>query len=420
MSRAAVPAAGARTALPARLPSPDDPRTLDPVRLQVLLVFLTRFDDSTAMLKGIAQYERTHRPWAAFLDDEARAEVDPRWLQSQKWHGVISRHASPALVQACVKSHVPLVDLNDDTSPFPGVPKIRPDNVGIGHLGAEHFLERGYQHFGFCGFSNNRWSCERRDGFVEALQLAGHTAHVHDVEWPGDLTPFWDARQTTTLAAWLRRLPKPAAIMTCNDLRALEVISAAQAAGLLVPEEIAVLGANNDAIRCDLSYPPLSSVATNSYQSGYQAAECLAHLMAGHRPAATDLRIEPIGVVIRQSSDMLAIDDRNVAAALSFIREHACQGISVDLVVQHAHASRSQLEKKFRRYFGRSPQAEIRRVQLAKIKQLLLETDFPLKKIAELTGFEHIEYMCVVFKKFTGKSPGVYRKKNQAGGVRCP
>ena len=400
-----------------RLPSPDDRGTLYPVRPQVLLVFLTRFDESTAMLKGIAQYERSHGSWAAFLDDEARAEIDPRWLHSKKWHGVISRHTTPALAQACVESHLPLVDLND-TPPFPGIPKIRPDNVGVGHLGAEHFLERGYHHFGFCGFSNDTWACERRDGFVEALQLAGHTVHVHDVEWPGDLTPFWDARQTTALAAWLRRLPKPAAIMGCHDLRAFQVITAAQAAGLLVPEEIAVIGANNEAVRCDLSYPPLSSVATNSFQSGYQAAECLAHLMEGSGPVVTDLRIEPIGVVTRHSSDMLAIEDKNVAAALSFIREHACQGITVDLVVRHASASRSQLEKKFRQHFGRSPQAEIRRVQLAKIKQLLLETDFPLKRIAELTGFEHIEYMCVVFKRLTRESPGEFRKKNQVGGVR--
>jgi LacI family transcriptional regulator len=388
------------------------------VRPQVLLIFLTRFDDSTAMLKGIAQYGRSHGHWAAFLDDEAHAESDPRWLQSKKWHGVISRHTTPALIRACAEAHVPLVDLNDDTPPQAGVPKIRPDNVGIGHLGAEHLLERGYRHLGFCGFSNGSWSCERRDGFVEALQLAGHSAYLHEVEWPGDLTPFWDARQTRALAAWLRRLPKPAAIMACNDLRALQVITAAQSADLLVPEEIAVLGANNDANRCDLSYPPLSSVATNSYQSGYQAAECLAHLMEDGRPTVTDLRVEPIGVVPRHSTDMQAIDDKNVAAALSYIRENACSGISVDLVVRHAYASRSQLEKKFRRHFGRSPQAEIRRVQLAKIKQLLLETNFPLKKIAELTGFEHIEYMCVVFKRLTGDAPGEYRKKNQAGGGR--
>jgi LacI family transcriptional regulator len=380
---------------------------------QVLLVFLTRFEESTAMLKGIAQYERSHRPWAAFLDDEARAENDPQWLRSKKWHGVISRHTTPALVQSCSELKIPLVDLND-TPLNPGVPKIRPDNTGIGHQGAEHFMERGFRNFGFCGFSTDAWACERRDGFVEALSLGGHSCEVFDVEYPGDLTPFWDAKQTTALAAWLRRLPKPAGIMACVDMRALQVIAAAQTASLLVPEEISVIGANNDTIRCELAYPPLSSVAPNAFQSGYHAAETLALLMSGaKKDVAMDRRIEPLGVVTRQSSDILAIDDKNVASALSYIREHACHGISVEEVLKHAYASRSQLEKKFRRHLGRSPQAEIRRVQVAKIRQLLFETDFPLKKIAELTGFEHVEYMCVVFKRITGEAPGSYRKKVQ-------
>ncbi|MBK9989707.1 MAG: DNA-binding transcriptional regulator [Verrucomicrobia bacterium] len=373
---------------------------------------MTRFEECTAMLKGISQYERTHRPWAAFLDDEAKAESDPRWLHKKKWHGVISRHTTPALVQNCAELKLPLVDLND-TAPFPGIPKIRPDNVGMGHLGAEHFIERGYRNFGFCGFLNEGWSRERRDGFMEGLNLAGHACHVFDVEYPGDLTPFWDAKQTTVLSAWLRRLPKPIAIMACGDLRALQVISAAQTAGLLVPEQVAVLGANNDAVRCDLAYPPLSSVEPNAFQSGYQAAEVLDNLIKGCKPDVMDIRIEPKGVAERHSTDILAIDDKNVAAALSFIREHACRGINVEEVLRPACASRSQLEKKFRRCLGRSPQAEIRRVQVAKIRQLLIETDFPLKKIAELTGFEYVEYMCVVFKRLTGDSPGSCRKRNQ-------
>jgi LacI family transcriptional regulator len=383
------------------------------MRPQVLLVFLTRFEESMAMLKGIAHYERTHQLWAAFHDDQARAETDPRWLQSKKWHGVISRHTTPGLVQMCARLKIPLVDVND-VPPFPGVPKIRPDNVGIGHLGAEHFLERGHQHFGFAGFSNDEWSCERRDGFVEALRLAGRTCHVFDVNYPGDLTPVWDLEQITALADWISRLPKPAGVMACFDLRAQQLISAAQASNVLVPEEVAILGANNDPIRCELSYPPLSSVAPNGFQSGYRAAETLAGMLAGRAPANLDQRIEPLGVVTRPSTDVLAIDDRNVATALSFIRERACQGISVDEVVTHAHASRSQLEKKFRHHLGRSPQAEIRRVQVGKIRQLLFETDFPLKKIAELTGFEHVEYMCVLFKRLTGDSPGIYRKKTQS------
>jgi LacI family transcriptional regulator len=374
---------------------------------------MTRFEESMAMLKGIAHYERTHQLWAAFHDDQARAETEPHWLRSKKWHGVISRHTTPGLVQICAEQKIPLVDLND-VEPFPGVPKIRPDNVSLGHLGAEHFLERGHQYFGFTGFSNYGWSCERRDGFIEALRLAGRQCDVFDVNYPGDLTPVWDVEQITSLAGWLKRLPKPAGVMACMDLRAQQIITAAQASDILVPEEVAILGVNNDPIRCEMAYPPLSSVAPNAFQSGYRAAELLAGMLSGAKPASYDQRIEPIGVVTRLSTDVLAIDDRNVATALSFIRERAYQGITVEQVVKHAHASRSQLEKKFRHHLGRSPQAEIRRVQVAKIRQLLIETDFPLKKIAELTGFEHVEYMCVLFKRITGDSPGIYRKKMQA------
>lgn len=365
------------------------------------------------MLKGIAQYERSHQSWAAFLDDEARSEVDPKWLRTKKWSGVISRHTTPALISACGEMGIPLVDLND-TAPTAGIPKIRPDNTALGHLGAEHLLERGFRHFGFSGFATPGWSRERCNGFVEALALAGHACDVQDVEYPGDLTPFWDSKQISGLAAWLRRLPKPLAVMACNDMRALQVVSAAQHAGLLVPEEVAVLGANNDTIRCELADPALSSVAANPFQSGYRAAEVLGQLIARKRIENLDQRIEPVGVVTRQSTDILAMSDKNVAAALSYIRAHACHGISVEDVLKQAFASRSQLEKKFRRFLGRSPQAEIRRVQVTQIRQLLFETDFPLKKIAELAGFEHVEYMCVVFKRLTGESPGTYRSKVQA------
>ena len=387
------------------------------MRPNVLLVFLTRFEESTAMLRGIADHQRTHRPVAAFIDDEARATRDASWIQTRKWQGVISRHTTPRLVAMCREQGIPLVDLND-TAPFAGVPKIRPDNTAVGRLGAEHFLERGFRHFAFCGFGNNGWSCERRDGFLAALQQAGRNGELHDVDYPGDLTPLWDDRQTHALATWLAGLPKPVGVMACNDLHALQIVAAAEQARLMVPEEVAVLGANNDAIRCELAYPPLSSVATNPFQSGYRAADLLARLMAGEIPATTEERIEPVGVVTRHSTDVLAIDDKHVAAALGFIREHACRGISVTEVTTHAAASRSLLEKRFRRFLGRSPQAEIRRVQVARIRQLLFETDFPLKQIAELAGFDHVEYMCVVFKRLTGLSPGGFRKKMQAQGKR--
>jgi LacI family transcriptional regulator len=379
---------------------------------QVLLIFLTRFEETMAMLKGIAHFERTHHLWTAFHDDQAVSETDQRWLRSKKWQGVISRHTTPELAGTCTEMKLPLVDLND-VEPYPGIPKIRPDNVGIGHLGAEHFIERGYQNFGFAGFSNLLWSRERRDGFVEAVRLARRECAVFEVDYPGGTTPFWEEEEIRRLGEWLAGLPKPVGIMACVDLRAQQLVSAAHAAGILVPEEVAVLGANNDTIRCELADPALSSVAPNAFQSGYRAAALLRDLMAGRKPSSLDQRVEPLGVVTRHSTDMMAVEDRNVAAALSFIRERACSGITVDQVIKHAHASRSQIERKFRQHFGRSPQAEIRRIQLRKIRQLLLETDFPLKRIAELTGFEHMEYMCVLFKRATGLPPGVFRVRMQ-------
>lgn len=387
------------------------------VRPKVLLVFLMRFEEAARVLQGVVHYERSHRQWMTFLDDEAQTDRDPGFLHGEKWHGVISRHTTPALVARCAELGIPLVDLND-TPPFPGVPKIRPDNVAAGRLGAQHFLERGFRHFGFCGFENEGWSCERREGFVQALRLAGHACEVHDVRYPGVIKPDWNAAETRRLAAWLKRLPKPAAIMACVDVRAFQVMNAAQRAGLLIPEELAVLGVNNDPMRCELSYPPLSSVALNSHQVGYHAAELLDRMIRGNSPGPVDARIAPIDVVTRPSTDILAVSDRNVAAALSFIRERACTGITVDEVLRHAAASRSQMEKKFRRFIGRSPQAEIRRMQLARVKELLIETDYPLKTIASMTGFEHLEYMSVVFKRSTGESPGQFRKRTQGGAAK--
>jgi LacI family transcriptional regulator len=379
----------------------------------VLLILQARFEECASLLKGIMHYQRSHRPWAVSLDDEARAESDPEWLRRGKWQGVISRHTTPTLIATCAQLHIPLVDLND-TPPEPGISKIRPDNVAIGHLGAEHFLERRYRHFGFCGFSNHSWSRERRDGFLEALGLAGHSSEVFEVEYDGDLTPPWDVREGRALTTWLRRLPGDTGVMACNDLRAVQVVQTAQAAGLDVPEKLAVLGVNNDAMRCELSDPPISSVAPNAFLAGEQAARQLERLMEGGIVNIPDLRIEPVGVIARKSTEVLALRDKNAAVALNYIREHACEGITVDDVLGQVFVSRSQLEHKFRRFIGRSPQVEIRRVQVARISQLLADTNMPLKEIADLAGFSHVEYMSVVFKRLTGETPGHYRRTVQA------
>ena len=208
--------------------------------------------------------------------------------------------------------------------------------------------------------------------------------------------------------------------MACNDARALHLLDACHQTGILVPEEVAVVGVDNEEIFCELCNPALSSVAPDAERIGYQAAELLDKFMSGQSPPCQRILVDPVRVVTRRSSDTLAIKDQMVAAAIRFINEQALHGCTVTDVIKFVRVSRSFLERRFRQYLKRSPQAEIRRVQGSRIKQLLTETDFTLERISELSGFEHPEYMSVVFKRLYGQTPGQYRKNAPHPSLQAP
>ncbi len=201
--------------------------------------------------------------------------------------------------------------------------------------------------------------------------------------------------------------------MACNDIRGQHVLDACKRAGLSVPEEVAVIGVDDDEEVCELADPPLSTVIPNADLVGYKAAELLDRLMGGGRADRPRQLVAPLGIATRQSTDILAIDDPDVAAAVRYIREHACRGAIVDDILEHVPISRSILERRFRKTLDCSPQALIRRTQLKRVKQLLVDTELPLARISELSGFKHHEHMCTVFKREVGDSPGVFRRKSQ-------
>ncbi|MFT3830671.1 MAG: XylR family transcriptional regulator [Opitutaceae bacterium] len=381
---------------------------------RVLLLFRERDDHTAAILRGIAHYQQMHRGWSMAVEDSARSTAELRWQIAQGWHGVISRATTPELVEACADFRVPLIDL-DETPPFSGVSKIRSDHGAVGAMGAECFLDRGFAHFGFVGSADRGWARERHSGFAEAVRLAGHEAAFFDLPASGR-NPQRAAEEAQQLAQWIARLPKPAGVMACDDRRAVLVLEAAHRAGFQVPEEIAVLGADNDTALCELAMPTLSSVVPGAFQVGFWAAEHLHCRLEHPQTTPCDLRIDPAGIAHRRTTDVLAIPDRATSAAVRYIAAHACEGLTVEAVLPHAAASRSQLERKFRRFLGRSPQAEIRRVQISRIRQLLAETDLPLKRIAELSGFDYMEYMCVVFRRLTGETPGSFRRRRRPAG----
>jgi LacI family transcriptional regulator len=215
------------------------------------------------------------------------------------------------------------------------------------------------------------------------------------------------------MVRWLRLLPKPVGLMACNDLRAHQVIMACDESRLAVPEEVAVIGVDNDEAICGLSRPPLSSVEQNPEKVGYEAAALLDRLMQGETLPGERIIVEPRGVVARQSTDVVAVADADLAATLHYIRERACNGLTVEDLVARMAVSRRTLERRFMTILGRSPKDEIARVQLGHVKRLLDMTDYPLAKIAQLTGFCYVESMCVLFKKTMGVTPGQYRGQSQ-------
>ena len=360
------------------------------------------------ILDGIARYVRTHRPWSVFLEQRELRAPTPPWLLRTRWDGILCRSTDRRLANTLLRRKIPTIDLNDIYRDL-GLPRIWSDHRAIGRLGAQHLLERGLQHFAFCGFTKETWSDFRCDGFSETVRAAGHSFAVYKSPWHGSDVPEWTADQEN-IRRWLLELPKPLGLMACNDVRGQQALNVCRSADLAVPEEVAVVGVDDEKVLCQLCDPPLSSVVPNPERLGYEAAEMLDQLMDGQEVPVTERLIEPIEVVVRQSTDVLGIDDPEIAAAARYIRENACNGIAVNDVVDHLSVSRSLLERRFRKYLGRSPQEEIRLVQIKRAKQLLAETDLTLDVIAKLAGYVHPEYLSVVFKRMTSQTPGEFRR----------
>ncbi|MDB5302753.1 MAG: xylR [Phycisphaerales bacterium] len=376
-------------------------------RPHVALIVETSIHYGRQVLQGITRYLRSHRTWSVFLEQRELWSSPPPWLRNWRGDGVICRKTSPQLARMLAKAKIPLVDLSDQGPPM-GAPRIESDHRAMGVAAADHLLERGFTRFAYCGFSDQAWAVRRKEGFIARLAERAMNCDVWESPWTGPGAHPWE-REQGQIGRWLAGLPRPVGVMACNDMRGQHVLDACQRTGLAVPEEVAVIGVDDDAVLCNLCHPPLSSVVPNAERVGYESAALLEKLMAGGRAPAGPLLIEPLGVTTRQSSDVLAIDDPVVAATVRFIRERACEGCGMKDVLRHAPLSRSLLERRFRQYLGRSPQAEIRAVQLKRVRQLLAESDLPLEQIAALAGYAHPEYMCVVFKRETGQTPGQYR-----------
>lgn len=364
------------------------------------------------LLTGIHRHVREHEPWTVFLPEHGRGSPPLEALAKWVGDGVIARIETKSTAKALEKLRrklgIPIIDVSAARL-VADLPYVETDDAMIATVAADHFFERDFRHFAFLGDDRFRWSDNRCRAFVQAVTAKGH-----------DVDVFSHRRRKTAPAdddeaveAWLARLPKPVALLACYDIRGRQAIDACRRAGIAVPDEVAVLGVDDDEVLCGLASPPLSSVMPDAIGAGRLAAELLDQLMRGGQLKRSEWLLPPLGIITRQSTDVLAIDDPLVVAAIRQIRDHACNGIKVTDVARDLKTTRRVLENRFTKRVGHTPHEEIARVQFRRVEHLLLETELSLAAIAARAGFKHTEYMTVAFTKRHGMPPSRWRQERR-------
>ncbi len=382
-------------------------------RQKVALLIETSNSYARELLHGVRAWLREHPTWAIRLSEHARGAGVPPWLRHWSGDGIIARVDNLRIAAALRATGLPVVDVSAALAK-PVFPQIVTDSRAATHLAAEHLRERGFRHFGYCGDEQFYWSGRRRRYFAEHVrQMNGTISFFAQPKLQSELYNADD--ELAAIGRWLKSLPKPAGVLACYDVRGRQVLEACQEADIAVPDEVAVIGIHNDDVLCDLCDPPLSSVIPDARRAGYEAALLLSRLMAGSRVPVDTRLVEPVGVESRQSTDVLAVADSKLAAAVRFIRDHAGESIGVKDVLRAMPMSRTLLMQKFKRHLGRTPLKYINSLRIERVKALLATTDLSVSAIAERSGFEHIEYLSVYFRRSTGLSPSDYRRQHRAG-----
>ena len=383
---------------------------------QVALLVETSTEYGRGLLRGILRYSRLHGPWSLRISPGHLRQVMPK-PASWRGNGIIARVGSPGTERLIRSVRVPCVVSSLDEpkalSEIARIGEIRTDSEAIGRMAAEHLLESGFRRLAFCGFTNCYWSTAREKAFTQFAKEHGLPYSTHHITLDSWMhRPNWmqsQQHEQPLMIAWLKSLPKPVGLMACNDVCGLEVLESCAEARLRVPDEVAVVGVDNDEMMCELTNPPLSSVALDIEHAGYESAQLLDAMMRGRAVKRRVVRVHPTHVAVRLSSDVIAQEDGVVAHALRFIRDHARQNLSVNDICEEVGVSRRTLERRFFRAVRRTLLAEITRCHLQRAKQLLLETDLPCAHVALQAGFGSLNTFNRAFTRNEGTTPQHFR-----------
>jgi LacI family transcriptional regulator len=362
------------------------------------------------LVRGVARYSR-QRGWHLWVEPHGQGE---RLRPPLNWsgEGLIARVSTAAMARQLASYKVPIVNVSGIELAGVKLPRVTSDLNASGRMAADYFLDKGFRHFAYCGWLNVAHVQRHYGAFKEALAAHGFACPSHAIGSRGSSARGWK-RQQSDLSKWISGLPKPVALLTWAQ-QGLAVLDACSWAGVPVPEEVAVLSGDDDDLLYETTVPPLSGISVPFEQFGAEAAGMLDRLMTGGKAPAQPVLIKPTHVVTRQSSDVLAVEDPDLAAAIRFIREHATEAIQVEDILRHVPVARRSLERKFNDVLGRSPANEIRRVRLQHATRLLAETSLPIPKVAAASGFGSPMYLAHVIKAHTGMTPLKYRNKMRA------
>ncbi|MEX0652575.1 MAG: DNA-binding transcriptional regulator [Phycisphaeraceae bacterium] len=361
------------------------------------------------IIHGVYDYaneERSarRRPWRVRVISPESEAIDQ--LEQVQFHGVIAFLYRTELLNRVRKLGRPVVNVSrvfEDT----GFLHVGVDNHAVGRLAAEHLLERGFTRFAFCGRNPNvAFARAREDGFRGRLQEAGHDCFV----WPpADIQV--GANSTAHRTQWLKTLPKPVAIMAVYDDMALLLSEACRELGLHVPDEVALVGVDDDDLLTRIAYPALSSVRLPLRKIGTEAARQLDRQISGRKPPVKPVLLPPLGVSVRASSDTVKVSNEHVNKALAVIHRDEGKSITVEDLLKKVPVSRSWLERQFKAVLGRTPYAEIQRVRIERARRLLAHSDMPLHQIAKVCGFGGPIRFSHTFSRETGEPPSAYRRR---------
>lgn len=386
---------------------------------RVALLLETDMAFDRAIARGVGDFIHNHTGWIILMDPMTEASLGG--LRHWAPDGIITSIHLPAIREIATLKDIPIVGFGSYSEQDDGYlkfPIVTSNQSQIGRMAARHFINKGLRDFAFCGGTENApWCHQRKAGFIEELAKHGFGCEVYQ---PDPATGADMPSAITSLGSWLESLAKPTGVFVFFDGWARWVLDACVLQDLQVPQQISVLGVDNDRWLCELSQPRLSSIDANVETAGYAAADILDKLMNGHAAPAAVTYIDPARVEERDSSNYLAFEDAEVAVAMRYITEHACDPISPADVLKVTGMSNSTAYRKFMKALGRSIHSEIQRVQLDRVKEYLTTTNLNITQIGQRAGFENIRYLTKVFRDETGMTPTEYRRSKSTPAIGAP